>query len=88
MKKSYVMCVVDQFHSVMTCSTFKSIPFKKKKDKKKNEKNIGSRSLEAETKKVSNSIEKTVIGASNLHIFRKKLVARVRHNSSEYSLCV
>ena len=31
--------------------------------------------------KGSNGIEKTVIGASNLHIFRKKLVAKVMHYS-------
>ena len=38
--------ILDQFPGSMTCSTFKSIPNKKKKKKK-----IGSESLEAETKR-------------------------------------
>ena len=78
------MCIFDQFPGVMACSTFKSIPLKKKKKNK-----YWERIARGRNEKGSNGIEKTVIGASNRHIFRKKKKdAKVRHNSIEYSLCV
>ena len=47
MKKSCFRCVFKiNFPEFMTCGTFKSTPFKKKKK----EKNVGGESLEAETR--------------------------------------
>ena len=43
------VCILDQFPGSMTCSTFKSIPYKKQNKNKT--KNIGSESLEAEMKR-------------------------------------
>ena len=52
------VCILDQFPGSMTCSTFKSIPFKEKNNKKKQTKKYWEHIARGGNKKSSNGIEK------------------------------